>query len=125
MIHKVASLATILTVISLACDVPISFTETGTGNGSSRDFHLTAGSHRITYQANDREPFFGCNFGISLDSPSPDPLAPGRMITKTDILRIDPKGRISGALVTPHIVEGQYSIHYLGDVPCDWTITIF
>lgn len=124
MVHKVATLATILSLMSIACDVPISFTETGTGNGSSRTFFLTAGEHRITYQASDREPFFGCNFGISLDSPGPDPLAPGRVIAKTDILQIDPRGRISGALVTPNIAEGQYTIHYLGDLPCDWSITV-
>lgn len=124
MVHKVATFATVLAFMSIACDVPISFTETGTGNGSSRNFFLTAGEHRITYQASDREPFFGCNFGISLDRPGPDPLAPGRGIAKTDILQIDPRGRISGALVTPNIVEGQYTIRYLGDVPCDWSITV-
>lgn len=124
MVHKVVTLATILAVLFIACEMPISFTDTGTGNGSSRNFFLTAGIHQITYQASDREPFFGCNFGVSLESPRPDPLAPGRVIAKTDILQIDPRGRISGALVTPNIVEGQYTIDYLGDVPCDWTIAV-
>ena len=46
------------------------------------------------------------------------------MIVKTDILRIDPHGRLSDALLTPSLVEGHYAIDYLGDVPCDWTVTV-
>lgn len=121
---KRAAVVAVLAISSGSCSILPAFAETGTGNGSSRTFHLSAGTHRITFDAADREPFTGCNFGISFESPGPDPLAPGRVITSTAIMRIEPRGRLDHTLVTPDLADGDYAIDYLGDVPCDWTVTV-
>ena len=70
MLHKASAFAAAFAVITIACGAT-AFADEGTGNGSSRTFHLKAGIHRVTYEARDREPFLGCNFGISFETPSP------------------------------------------------------
>lgn len=120
---KAASVVALMLMLA-SCDGLPAFSERGTGNGSSATFRLSAGISRITWEAQDREPFFGCLFGVSLESPMPDPLAPFRMIVQTEIMRVDPRGRISGSLLTPNLVAGEYSLRYLGDQPCDWSVAV-
>lgn len=122
--HVRIGLAALVAAMTVACDSSPAFSESGVGNGSSAHFHLASGIHRITYEAHDREPFFGCIFGVSLGSPDLDPLAPNRDVARTEIRRVEPRGRISGTVVTPHVLEGQYALQYLGDEPCDWTVTV-
>lgn len=109
----------------VGCGGPASYSDSGAGNGGSARFDLDAGTHRIEYRAIDREPFFGCNFGVAFVEPLADPLAPGRVLTQTELVTIEPRGQSSGELVTPSILEGQYSLNYLGDRPCDWTVSIW
>ena len=122
--HIRIGLAALVAAMAVACDRSPAFSESGVGNGSSAPFHLASGAHRIAYEAHDREPFFGCIFGVSLGSPNLDPPAPNRAVAQTEIRRVEPRGRISGTVVTPHLLEGQYALHYLGDEPCDWTVTV-
>lgn len=104
-------------------DAPV-FVGSGTGDGSSVLFHLGAGAYRVEYTAVDREPFFGCNFGLAIETPEGDPLSPARIVVSTEIRTVEPQGQIADRLVTPTLMEGQYALHYLGDRPCDWKVSV-
>ena len=124
---KVANRAWLLlmfVISTVGCGGPAVFSESGTGNGGSGPFDLSAGGHRIEYHAVDREPYFGCIFGIALVAPLVDPLAPGQVVTQTSLIAVEPRGQVSGELVTPSVREGSYFFNYLGDRPCDWTVSI-
>jgi hypothetical protein len=114
----------VFTVCLVGCGGPAAFSDSGVGNGGSAPFVLDAGTHRIEYQAVDREPFFGCTFGVALLEPVADPLAPGRVLAQTELITIKPRGQASGELLTPAVREGEYSLSYRGDRPCDWTVSI-
>lgn len=125
MSHKRVGVLAVVAVIGAACASVPNFSDFGTGNGSSRTFHLDDGVGRISFSAKDREPFLGCEFGISLASPTTDPLAPGRVIAKTEIRKVEPRGYISDVFLTPNLIDGDYTLEYLGDQPCDWTVEIY
>jgi hypothetical protein len=118
-------LSLVFAVLVVGCSGPAAFSDSGVGNGGSAPFELDAGTHRIEYQAVDREPFFGCTVGVAFLEPVADPFAPGRVLAQTDLIRIEPRGQTSGELLTPAIRAGEYSLHYLGDRPCDWTVSVW
>ena len=112
-------------VFVIGCSGPAAFSDSGVGDGSSGPFDLGAGTHRIEYRAVDREPFFGCAFGVAFLEPVADPLAPGRILVQTELIRIEPRGRTTGELLTPGVRAGQYYVRYLGDRPCDWSVSVW
>jgi len=118
-------LSGLLCVSVAGCGGPAAFSDSGVGDGSSAPFDLDAGTHRIEYRAVDREPFFGCTFGVAFLEPVADPLAPGRTLAETELIMIEPRGQASGALLTPAVRAGQYYVRYLGDRPCDWTVSVW
>jgi hypothetical protein len=121
---RTAFLIVICTAVGLSsCAGPPVFVESGSGNGSSDPFHLNPDVYTIEYTAVDREPYFGCTFGVALETPVGNPLAPGRVIATTPIDTVDPNGSIHGRLITPSIPNAEYS-RYLGNRPCDWTVRI-
>ena len=116
-----ASLASMLA----ACgNSPNLFADAGSANGTSVPFHVPDGIVLIQYDVADREPWFGCNFGVQLVIPEQDPLAPGRVVTTTEVLEIGPRDRTSGRLLSPPLTSGDYFLRYLGDKPCDWAIRV-
>jgi len=108
----------------LACSPAVLFEDRGTGNGASVPFRVTIGALAIDYAAIDREPSFGCEFGVQLMVQGPDPLAPGRVLASTPVTAVKPGARISGRLTSPVLGTGEYFLAYLGNKPCDWTVTV-
>jgi hypothetical protein len=103
---------------------PNLFADSGVANGTSVPFHVPDGIVSIQYEAADREPWFGCNFGVQLVAPEQDPLAPGRVVTTTDVFEVRPRDRTSGRLLSPPLTSGDYFLRYLGDKPCDWAVRV-
>jgi hypothetical protein len=118
-------LSVVFVVCVVGCGAPAAFSDSGVGDGSSAPLDLDAGTHRIEYRAVDREPFFGCTFGVAFLEPLADPLAPGRVLAQTELITIEPRGQASGELLTPAVRAGEYSLHYLGDRPCEWTVSVW
>jgi hypothetical protein len=100
------------------------FADAGAANGTSVPFHVPAGAVRIEFDVSDREPWFGCNFEVPLVAPEPDPLAPGGVIATTEVIDVVPRGQKTGQLISPALTSGDTFLRYLGDRPCDWTVTV-
>lgn len=100
------------------------FVDAGTDNGTSVPFRVPAGAVEIDYRVTDREPWFGCRFGLELVAPEPDPLASGRVIASTDVFGVAPRSLTSGRLRSPSLLPGEYFLRYLGDLPCDWSVSV-
>jgi hypothetical protein len=124
-VRRTRLLIVVFAVCVIGCGGPAAFSDSGVGDGSSGPFNLDAGTHRIEYRVVDREPFFGCTFGVAFLEPVADPLAPGRVFAQTELVRIEPRGQASGELLTPAVRTGQYHVRYLGDRPCDWTVSVW
>lgn len=114
----------ILVMMFSGCDAKPIFADVGVGNGTGITFHLPGGRYTIAYEVHDREPWFGCNFGLALVAPEGDPLAPGRVVATTGVMEIKPRGSAAATLVSPSVPKGDYFIRYLGDRPCDWTVRV-
>jgi hypothetical protein len=113
----------IATLLS-ACAGAAVFADAGVGNGDSTSFQVPGGQYAVEYEARDREPWFGCDFGVALVAPEDDPLAPGRVVATTDVIAVAPRGSAVAALTTEPMPEGEYFIRYLGSRPCDWAIRV-
>lgn len=113
-----------LVVALSGCGSKHLFVDAGVGNGTSVDFPVSGGVYTIEFEARDREPWFGCNFGLALVRPEGDPLAPGRVVATTEVVEVGPRGSRTATLVSPSLPEGDYFIRYLGDRPCDWTVRV-
>ncbi len=107
-----------------ACSAPV-FSDRGVGDASSVPFELRPGSYVISFEAKDREPWFGCTFGVALYATSPDPLAVGQRIGGTDVRTVEPNSTAQGGLAVVVVSEGKYYLQYLGNRPCDWEVSVF
>ena len=87
-------------------------------------FRVPDGIVWIQYEVADREPWFGCDFGLQLVAPGQDQLAPGRVVLTSEIFEISPRGRTSGRLLSPPLTSGDYFLRCLGDKPCDWAVRV-
>lgn len=107
-----------------ACAGAAVFTDAGVGNGDSTSFVVSGGHYAVEYEARDREPWFGCDFGVALVAPEDDPLAPGLVVATTDVIAVAPRGSAVATLTSEPLPEGEYFIRYLGSRPCDWAIRV-
>jgi hypothetical protein len=110
--------------MSVACNAQPIFVDAGASNGASVPFRVPNGPLSIDYVVSDREPWFGCNFGLQLMVQGPDPLARGHVIVSTNVFDVKPEGEMSGRLISPVLAGGDYFLEYLGNKPCDWKVAV-
>jgi hypothetical protein len=91
-------------------------------DSSTGTFSLPAGSVSITYEALDREPWFGCDFGVALLLQPLDPLAPGQPIGRSDVQRLSPRATTKGNVLLPAVAAGTYYLGISGT--CDWRVEL-
>ena len=114
----------VLLATGIGCARQPIFVDAGVGNGSSAPFALHHGSSVVDYATRDREPWLGCTFGLALVAQDRDPLAPGRVVSQTDVIAVSPRAELHGTLATPLLTPGTYYLRYLGDQPCEWSVSL-